>query len=63
MYDPYVDDEMPSFEEYSVFLIGTKHPEFKDMELPNNSTVIDPWRYRDEQQGISLIKLGSNIYE
>lgn len=63
MYDPYVDDEMPSFEEYSVFLIGTKHPEFKDMELPNNSTVIDPWRYRNEQEGVSLIKLGSNKYE
>jgi UDPglucose 6-dehydrogenase len=58
MYDPYVDNEVPNFEEYSVFLIGTKHPEFKDMELPNNSTVIDPWRYRNEQEGIDLIKLG-----
>ena len=58
MYDPYVDDEMPAFEEYSVFLIGTKHPQFKDMELPDNSTVIDPWRYRDGQDGVKVIRLG-----
>ena len=58
MYDPYVDTDVPNFEEYSIFLIGTKHPEFKDMGLPNNSTVIDPWRYRNEQEGIDLIKLG-----
>ena len=58
MYDPYTDDEEPNFSENTVFLIGTKHPEFKDMELPNNSTVIDPWRYRVEQQGIKLIRIG-----
>ena len=60
MYDPYTDDEEPNFRENTVFLIGTKHPEFKDMELPNNSTVIDPWRYRVEQQGIKLIHLGGS---
>ena len=58
MYDPYTDDEEPNFSENTVFLIGTKHPEFKDMKLPNNSTVIDPWRYRVEQQGIKLIRIG-----
>lgn len=60
MYDPYTDDKEPDFSENTVFLIGTKHPEFKDMELPNNSTVIDPWRYRKEQEGVKLIHLGGN---
>ena len=60
MYDPYTDDEEPNFSENTIFLIGTKHPEFKDMELPNNSTVIDPWRYRKEQEGVKLIHLGGN---
>lgn len=58
MYDPYTDDEEPNFSENTVFLIGTKHPEFKDMELPNNSTVIDPWRYRKEQEGTIVIRIG-----
>jgi UDPglucose 6-dehydrogenase len=58
MYDPYIDGPLPSFEA-SVFLIGTKHPQFQDFLFPKGSVVIDPWRYVPQQQGIRVIKVGA----
>lgn len=57
IYDPFIDDEMPSFG-CSVFLIATKHKQFERMRFPPGSVVIDPWRYIPEQQGIEVIRVG-----
>lgn len=59
-YDPYIDKVMPEFEP-SVFLIGTKHPQFMDIKFPKGSIVIDPWRYMPNQKGIKVIKIGENL--
>jgi len=59
-YDPYIDEVMPEFEP-SVFLIGTKHPQFMDIKFPKGSIVIDPWRYIPNQKGIKVIKIGENL--
>ena len=58
MYDPHIDDEIPTFKENSVFLISTKHNEFENMTLPLGSIVLDPWRYRKEQEGTTVIRIG-----
>jgi UDPglucose 6-dehydrogenase len=57
MYDPHVDTEPPEFEP-SVFLIGTKHPEWLDFSFPAGSVILDPWRYIPEQEGCTVIPIG-----
>jgi len=57
MYDPYVDSEIPVFEP-SVFLIGTKHPDFIEFGFPEGSVIIDPWRYIPDKQGVKVIRVG-----
>ena len=59
MYDPYVDVDEP-VPQYppSVFLIGTKHPDFVDFDFPLGSVVIDPWRYISERPGVKLVPVG-----
>ena len=56
-YDPYIDAVQPKFEP-SVFLIGTKHPEFKTFSFPKGSVVIDPWRYVEPQDGVTVVGVG-----
>ena len=58
MWDPHVDGEAPIFVP-SVFLIGTKHPEFRALAFPEGSVVIDPHRYLTPQPGITLIPVGA----
>ena len=57
MYDPHVDMEKPNFKS-SVFLIGTKHPEWIDFPFPQGSVVIDPWRYIPRREGVQVIYVG-----
>jgi UDPglucose 6-dehydrogenase len=58
-YDPYVDAEKPDFKA-SIFIIGTKHPDFLDFDFPENSVVIDPWRYinKPEKRNVKVISVG-----
>lgn len=42
-----------------VWLVGCKHPEFPDLELPQGSVVIDPWRYMPNQEGVEVIRVGA----
>lgn len=60
MYDPHVDEELPDFTK-SVFLIGTKHPEFKNFHFPEDSVVIDPWRYIPDQVGVTVVRVGVTL--
>ena len=58
-YDPYLDNDEPEFEP-SVFLIGTKHPEFERFKFPKGSVVIDPWRYVINSEDVTVIRVGQN---
>jgi len=61
MWDPHVDKTpCPKFKK-SVFLIGTKHPEFQDLKFPLGSVVLDPWRYIEDQAGVRVIRIGENV--
>lgn len=57
MYDPHVDTEIPKWEK-SVFFIGTKHNEFKNFKFPKGSIVLDPWRYIEDQDDVTVIRIG-----
>lgn len=61
-YDPYLDESLPEFPP-SIFLIGTKHPQFQTFSFPVGSVVIDPWRYIPEQEGVEVISLGKGALE
>ena len=59
MYDPYVDVGLPA-PRYpaSIFLVGTKHPDFVDFDFPEGSVVIDPWRYIPHRPGVKVVSVG-----
>ena len=57
-YDPYIDEEPPSFEK-GIYFIATKHMDFINFEFPEGSTVLDPWRYIPDKETINLIKIGA----
>jgi UDPglucose 6-dehydrogenase len=41
-----------------VYFIGTKHARYKEYIFPEGSTVIDPFRYLPQRDGIKLIQIG-----
>lgn len=58
-YDPFVDEVLPDFKK-GVYFIATKHSEFKNFNFPNNSIVLDVWRYLNlENKNIKYIKIGN----
>lgn len=64
MYDPWVDkNEDPPIKNPSIFFIATNHDMFLEYKFPNGSTVIDPWRFISNQDGINLIKVGNSKHE
>jgi UDPglucose 6-dehydrogenase len=42
----------------AVFFIGCQHERYKRFRFPEGSTVIDPFRYLPEQDGVKLIAIG-----
>lgn len=60
IWDPYVDDNPFTFGP-SLFFVSTNHKIFKTYVFPTGSTVIDPHRYIDKQDGINVIQIGVGI--
>lgn len=62
MIDPYVDNihDLKKHIEWkpTLFFIGTKHDEFKNFEFPKDSIIIDPFRYIEPKDGITIVSLG-----
>lgn len=59
MYDPYVDKgEVADLSKARVYFIGTKHEIFKTYDFPQGSTVIDPNRYIQEKEGVTVYHVG-----
>jgi UDPglucose 6-dehydrogenase len=58
-FDPYVDTTKPVFLKGTYF-IATKHEKFKEYDFPEESTIIDVWRYLNfEGKNINHIKVGN----
>jgi len=61
VYDPHVySDTSHDFENIpaSVFFIGAKHEDHKDLTFPPGSIVIDPFGYMPDKDGVTTIRLG-----
>ncbi len=43
-----------------IFFIATRHPEYEEIAYPPGSTVIDPWRYIPDQEGVTVKRIGEN---
>lgn len=68
-WDPYVDDKYENIcDKFNwtdnkilhVFFIGTKHPDFIKFKYPNNSIIIDPFRYIYNVKNSKIIRIGDN---
>ena len=68
-WDPYVDEPYNDVAKkfnwtnekiLHTFFIGTKHPDFTKFKFPNNSIIIDPFRYIYNIQGSEIIRIGDN---
>lgn len=44
----------------AVYLVGTQHERYKDLQFPAGSVVIDPFRYLPERDGVKLVKIGGH---
>lgn len=42
----------------ALYFFGTQHPWYPEMNFPEGSVVIDPFRYIPDQQGITVIRVG-----
>lgn len=58
IYDPHTRPEAGLPTATGVYLIGTKHDDFRNFRFPQGSIVLDPWRYIPKQEGVILIPLG-----
>ena len=41
-----------------VFVIATKHEQFRTIHFPKGSVVIDPWGYISGGEGVTVIRVG-----
>jgi UDPglucose 6-dehydrogenase len=61
-WDPHVDALDPPFRTAnafaSVFVVGTKHPEFPEMTFAKGSVVVDPHGYIPDRPGVTVIRVG-----
>lgn len=44
----------------TTYFIATKHAEFAERSFEEGSTVIDPWRYIPDQEGVTVKRIGEN---
>lgn len=44
----------------ATYFIGTKHDRYRDYIFPRGSTVLDPFRYITDIEGVEVIRLGEN---
>lgn len=69
IYDPYIDVHnlpevfgkmvIPELTEIpAIFFVGCKHPDFRSLEFPKGSVIIDPFGYMPETSGSTFIHLG-----
>lgn len=56
-WDPYVDGQYPP-PTAKVFVVGTRHDEFRKLNVPIGSVVIDPWGYIPDQHGVTVVRVG-----
>lgn len=68
-WDPYVDDHYEkvknkmNWEDKKIkhtFFIGTKHPDFIKFKFPDDSVIIDPFRYIYNVKNSKIIRIGDN---
>lgn len=60
IYDPWVDTETFETNQPSIFFMGTNHDVFLNYKFPNNSIVIDPWRFIKHNNNFELISIGES---
>lgn len=60
-WDPMLDGPPPVWEEPRVFVVGTRHPEFRDLRFPPGSVVVDPFGYLEPQLDVTYIPVGRKI--
>jgi UDPglucose 6-dehydrogenase len=64
--DPHTDgdenfsDRFSSIEGDSLFFIGAQHGTFRNLNFPEGSIVIDPFRYMPDLEGSTLVRIGND---
>jgi len=60
LFDPHIDSGACPFSWAGVYFVATNHDEFKDPGWiwPQNSVLIDPWRFIPQRADISVIPVG-----
>jgi UDPglucose 6-dehydrogenase len=56
-----MDDRLPRDEQPRVWLVGCNHPDWP-IDLPEGSVVIDPWRTWPDQEGVTVVGVGTSSH-
>jgi len=54
-------DELDGIPQKAVYFIATQHERYKDIRFPVGSMVYDPFRYIEDQEGVTIIRIGGRI--
>lgn len=57
-WDPHTDSALPPFFNPHVYVVGTAHPDFTELQFQPGSVVIDPHGYMPARSGVMLITPG-----
>lgn len=57
-WDPMLDGAPPGWDTPQVFVVGTRHPQFRYLPFPSGSVVIDPFGYLKPQSDVTYIPVG-----
>lgn len=55
-WDPYIDE--PRSWQPGLYFVATAHPEFRELDLPEGSVVIDPWGMVASRDGVRVVPVG-----
>ena len=56
-------EDLAGVPQRAVYFIGTRHERYLGIRFPKGSVVIDPFRYIEPQEGVTIIPLGRNTNE
>lgn len=57
-WDPHVGGDPPPRGRSCCYFVGTRHPELATYPFEPGSVVIDPWRFVEDREGVTVIRVG-----
>lgn len=54
-------EDLDGIPQKAVYFIGTRHQRYKDIKFPRGSVCLDPFRYIEDQSGVTIHRIGGKM--